>query len=149
MNMVTAHPKKGALLFVIALALFLGFADSIYLTIQHYTGGTLICTVVEGCNLVLSSQYASFFGVPTALFGVSYYGALLFMFGAYLHWQDNKTLINLLLIITFGLLVSVTLVYLQIVVIEAICQYCLLSALFTLIGWLGLMILWRKQRVDN
>lgn len=146
---MTAREKKNVLLLAVTLALLLGFVDSVYLTIQHYTGDTLICTVVEGCNLVLSSPYANFLGVPTALFGISYYGALLFMFGAYLYWRDHKVLICLLLITTLGLLVSVALIYLQIAVIEAICQYCLLSALSTLVSWLGLVVLWRKQRTNS
>lgn len=110
-----------------AVVALVGVADSIYLTIHHFTGEKVPCSVVEGCEQVLSSSYAEIAGIPLAIFGAAAYFtafslAILAAFGNRLTW----TLFSVQ--VAFMMLFTTWLVYLQAFVIEAFCQFCLLSA---------------------
>ena len=109
-----------------------GLADAIYLTVQHVTGQSVRCTVVSGCSEVLSSAYAAINGIPLALIGaVAYFTvfslATLAAFG--------YPLVGKLLAVVVGLMFLTTLwlIYLQAFVIGHFCQFCLLSALVTIV----------------
>jgi len=125
-NTVAKLPLLAA---VVALA---GLADAIYLTIKHFTGEAVPCSIVEGCEQVLTSSYAEIGGVPLAIFGAAAYFvafslAILAAFGNHSMWTLFGVQVSLMLIFTAWL------VYLQAFVIEAFCQFCLLSAGTTLI----------------
>ncbi|HEY5883073.1 MAG TPA: vitamin K epoxide reductase family protein [Pyrinomonadaceae bacterium] len=114
-----------------AVVSLIGLADSIYLTIEHISGRTVQCTIVQGCSTVLSSPYASFRGVPLALVGAVAYFTVFSL--ATLAAFEYKFAAKLLVPVVAGmLLVTVWLIYLQAFVIEAFCQFCLLSAGVTL-----------------
>ena len=124
-NTVAKLPLLAA---VIAL---IGLADSIYLTIKHYTGEKVPCSIVEGCEQVLTSAYAEIGGIPLAIFGAAAYFiafslAILAAFGNRLMWTLFGVQVSFMLVFTAWL------VYLQAFVIEAFCQFCLLSAGTTL-----------------
>lgn len=127
-----------------AVVALIGLADAIYLTIKHYTGEAVPCSIVEGCEQVLTSSYAEIGGVPLAIFGAAAYFtafslAILAAFGNRLTWTLFGVQISLMLVFT------VWLVYLQAFVIEAFCQFCLLSAGTTLI----LFIIYLASRVPR
>jgi uncharacterized membrane protein len=113
-----------------AIVSLLGLADAIYLTVQHVTGQSVICTIVSGCSEVLSSSYAIVAGVPLALFGAAaYFGVFsLATLAAFGYRVAGKLLIPLVLLM---FLFSLWLIYLQGFVIGAWCQFCLLSAAVT------------------
>ena len=113
---------------IVALA---GLADSVYLTIHHYTAEPVPCSVITGCEQVLTSSYAEMFGIPTAAFGIAAYLtafvlASLAAFGNRLVWTLFGALVVMMSIFTGWL------IYLQGYVIEAFCQFCLISAATTL-----------------
>ena len=114
-----------------AVVSLIGLADSIYLTIEHISGRTVRCTIVKGCSTVLSSPYASYRGVPLALMGaIAYFTVFsLATLAAFEYKFAAKLLVPL---VAAMLLISIWLIYLQAFVIEAFCQFCLLSALVTL-----------------
>ncbi len=123
-----AVAKLSLLAAVVAL---LGLADAVYLTIKHYTGEKVPCSIIEGCEQVLTSQYAEIFGVPLAIFGAFAYFtafslAILAAFGNRLMWMLFGVQVVLMTIFTAWL------IYLQGFVIEAFCQFCLISAGITL-----------------
>jgi uncharacterized membrane protein len=111
-----------------SLVALVGLFDSIYLTIHHYTDEPVPCSISGGCEVVLTSSYATFYGVPIALFGalayfIAFSLALLAGFGNRAVW----TLFGIQA--TIMALVSAYLLYVQGFVLEHFCQYCLLSAL--------------------
>jgi uncharacterized membrane protein len=113
-----------------ALVALVGLADSIYLTAEHYKGELPPCTIVQGCELVLTSAYAEIAGFPLALFGAAAYFvafslALLAGFGNRRMWSLFGMQVILMAAFTAWLL------YLQGFVIGAFCQFCLLSAATT------------------
>lgn len=104
-----------------------GFVDSIYLTVHHYTAEPVPCSVTNGCEMVLSSAYAEILGIPLAAFGglayfLAFSLAIFTIFGKQRTWS------------IFGIqsavmaVVSGWLIYVQAFLIGAFCQFCLLSA---------------------
>jgi uncharacterized membrane protein len=128
----SANRRRAILYGVAAVVSLIGLADSIYLTVEHISGRTVRCTIVQGCSTVLSSPYASYRGVPLALVGaVAYFTVFsLATLAAFEYKFAGKLLLPLLAAM---LLVSAWLIYLQAFVIEAWCQFCLLSAAVTLL----------------
>lgn len=110
-----------------ALVALVGLTDSVYLTVHHYTAEPVPCSLIEGCEQVLTSPYAEIGGIPLAALGAAAYFvafslALLAAFGNRFMWK------------LFGVqsvvmaLFTAWLIYLQAVVIGAFCQFCLISA---------------------
>jgi uncharacterized membrane protein len=135
---------------LLVLLAAVGLADTVYLVMKSATGGSVVCNVLNGCNTVLNSSWSEIAGLPTAVYGLGYYG-LLFVFSlAYLIWRDYLILQLLAVISTVGVLVSLFLVYLQLFVIGAVCEYCMLSALTTvclcLVVWL---LMYRNTKSSN
>lgn len=121
---------------------FVGFLDTSYLTVNHFTGTAVNCTITEGCDEVLASEYSEIFGVPMALLGLLYYLFILLAGFFYLDTKNIKVLKILTFITSFGFLFSLWLVYLQFFIIKAICQYCMLSAInSTILMILGLILI--------
>lgn len=113
-----------------AFVALIGLADSVYLTVHHYTATPVPCSILEGCETVLTSSYAEIAGIPLAAFGAAAYFAafslaLLTAFGDRRMWTFFG-----ILVVLMGLFTS-WLFYLQAAVIGAFCQFCLLSALTT------------------
>lgn len=114
-----------------AFVALLGLADAVYLTIHHYTGEKVPCSLITDCETVLTSQYAEMFGIPTAAFGAAAYFlafslALLAAYGNRSMWTFFGALVIIMTVFTGYL------IYLQGIVIEAFCQFCLISAATTL-----------------
>jgi uncharacterized membrane protein len=124
--------KATKLYIAMALVALAGLADAIYLTVQHLTGQSVKCTVISGCSEVLSSPYSSFNGIPLALIGAAAYFAV---FSLATLAAFSYPLVGKLLLILVGLMFLTTLwlIYLQAVVIGHFCQFCLLSALVTIV----------------
>lgn len=104
-----------------------GFADSVYLTVNHLNEVVTPCSLVTGCDKVLTSEFSEIWGIPiSALGAVSYF--LTFSFATFAFNQNRMawTFLSLLSIGMAGF--SLWLIYLQAFVIGAFCQFCLISA---------------------
>lgn len=118
-------PKTWLAIAAVVLALA-GLADSVYLTAHHFTAEPVPCSLIEGCEMVLTSQWAEFQGIPLALIGavgyfIAFALALLTMYG-YRLWPVFGIQVTLMAA------VSSFLVYIQAAWIGAFCQFCLISA---------------------
>lgn len=135
--------------YLTALFAFLGFADAAYLTADHYFALPLPCSLTDGCDAVLSSQYSMIGPLPVALLGAAYYLTVLFL-SVYLYTSDppKVSTARLIWLLTgTGILASAYFVYLQIAVIEALCMYCLASALTSgLLFASASLLLWRMSK---
>lgn len=119
-----------------------GFVDASYLTVEHYRGVGVGCSIIHGCDTVLTSQYAEVFGIPTALLGAFFYLSITVLCIIYLDGRNGIVLRVLAWLTVPGMAVTAVLVYLQGVVIGAWCQYCLVSAVTsTLLFVMGMYIL--------
>lgn len=92
--------------------------------------GALNCAV-GSCETVNTSKWATFLGFPVAAWGVAFYAV---MFGLALasvqpRYADSRAMSIVLVVVSFdGLLFSAWLTYLELFVIEAVCQWCVVSA---------------------
>ena len=116
-------------LFPIAAVFFaiVGLIDALYLTWHHYTAEEVPCGLTGGCEMVLTSIYATFHDIPIAIFGAaSYLVALVFGLIAVSgrRWAWWLYGLQTLVMASF----SVWLIYVQANYIHAFCQFCLLSA---------------------
>lgn len=107
-----------------------GLADAVYLTVEHLSGRSVRCTVTNGCSEVLGSPYAVLAGYPLALFGAfAYFTA--FSLATLAAFGSERAGKLLAVLVAFMFAMTLWLLYLQAFVLEAYCQYCLLSAAIT------------------
>lgn len=130
----------------IALISFVGLIDSAYLTFSHFLNFAVPCSVTHGCETVLHSAYSSIGPIPLALLGVLYYLAIGFLalFVATSSTISKRLTHALFIGTTLGIIMSITFELIQVFIIHAICQYCALSALCTLLMW-GMSVLTVKH----
>lgn len=121
--------KSGKFYWLFLALSFIGFLDASYLTASHYSGAPVICSIIEGCDKVTASAYATMGDIPVALMGMVYYFTLLFAVAWFLSTQDKKSIVFASGLTVTGFLASLWFVYLQLFVIKAICFYCMISAL--------------------
>ena len=107
----------------------LGFMDATYLTLKHYAGEVVGCTITQGCEIVTTSVYSQFYGIPVALFGALYYLTIVVLMIAYFD-RKNEVLLRIGAWLTFtGLVASLYFVGVQAFILHAWCQYCIGSAI--------------------
>jgi len=127
--------KKASLapLFMLALAV-IGIADAFYVAQASYTGQPLWCAIIDGCNTVVQSPYARIAGVPVSYIGLTFYG---FMFGvaALLAFDPLSRGLRLgaLVYAVAGVCYSGYFAYIQLSKIGAVCIYCVISGILTIL----------------
>ncbi len=134
--------NKRMLVTLVALA---GVFVALYLTLYKLGYiGTLACAV-GSCETVQTSKWATFLGFPVGAWGVGYYLVVLALglIGLTPRYADTRRLSEILVGLTgFGLLFSLWLTYLELFVIHAICQWCVISAILAtmlfIVSWLDL-----------
>jgi len=138
----------------VALSLF-GIFVSGYLSAKRLTGGSLACSRWAQCDTVNNSVSAKIYGVPVAFIGLAGYLVLLGLAVAALQtWgPTHRRLLTISFILALGGAgFSAYLTYLELFVIEAICVWCVASAIvILLLAIVGGMNLWRAspQRLDT
>jgi uncharacterized membrane protein len=102
----------------------IGLAIAGYLWLTRVAGGLPACGPAGGCDVVAQSEYATFMGLPVALFGVAYSATLVVL--SMLWWRrgERRALLLAYGLGFLGLLVVAYLTYLELFVIHAICIWC-------------------------
>jgi uncharacterized membrane protein len=111
-----------------------GVATSSYLTYSHYADQATVCAGVGSCEFVQSSEYSKLAGVPVALLGLLFFVSLaglsiarLARVPLALDWGKE-----LAFAMTLGGVAFVTyLTYVELFVIDAICIWCVGTAVIT------------------
>jgi len=115
---------------------FIGVFVSTYLTLYKFGYiGSLQCAV-GSCETVNTSRWATFFGLPVAAWGLGFYvSALALVFvGIQERYADSRALSLALVALTgWGVVFSGWLTYLELFVIDAICIWCVTSAVIVLV----------------
>lgn len=97
------------------------------------------CGLLGDCEVVQQSAYARLFGlIPIGVLGVAGYGVIIV--AAVVAWASTGWVAlwagkALWLLITLGLIFSTYLTFLEPFVIDAVCAWCLISALIMLLLW--------------
>jgi uncharacterized membrane protein len=126
-----------------------GILVAAYLTWVHFDTNALVCGLGD-CRTVQASEYATIGPIPVALLGLGMYATIL---GSLLAarrqpaWAFGATAIALGMALA-GLVYAAYLTWIEVAVIDAICQWCVVSAVLTaaLTMVLGAM-LWRAFSV--
>jgi uncharacterized membrane protein len=120
-----------------------GLAIAGYLTWVHYAGLNPICVGGGGsCERVQSSRWAELAGVPVSLLGLIGYGAILLTLA--LPEDLGRQAAALVALVGFGF--SAWLTYVELAKIDAICQWCVASAVVMTL--LAAVSVTRLLRVD-
>jgi uncharacterized membrane protein len=123
-----------------------GFLDASYLVFLHYRGVGASCFLVEGCDEVLTSQYATVFGIPVALLGVLYYAIIFLLAALYFAERRGRYIMYAAYGAFAGFLASIAFLYIQIFVLRAFCVYCLISALISILLFaMGVFVIQYKK----
>jgi uncharacterized membrane protein len=109
--------------------------------------GTLACTV-GSCETVNLSKWATFIGIPVAVWGVGFYIVLFLvaLLGTTDRFAEASWVSHALLgLTTWGVIFSTWLTYLELYVIHAVCMFCVISALLVTITFLVSVLEWRNR----
>ena len=107
----------------IVLAL-IGLGVAAYLTYVHYEGIESVCGLGGDCEKVQTSEWADLAGVPVALLGLIGYATIL----ATLFVEREEALVAGALVALVGFGFSAYLTYRELFSIDAICPWCVASA---------------------
>ncbi len=118
-------PSEGTLRGIATFVATLGIAVATYIAIADSGDGSPVCLAGgSGCKTVANSSYSHLLGVNVAIFGIAGYVLLL---GCALLRGDGARIAGFgLALAGFGF--SIYLTYLELFVIDAICQWCVASA---------------------
>ena len=113
------------------LLVFLGSLDALYLTWTKLVSVDALCLGAGKCDVVNTSSYSTIAGVPIAALGLAMY---LMIGGITLLERFNPHLRETLRLAVFGVsffgfIYSMWLTYVEIIIIEEICIWCVGSAI--------------------
>lgn len=128
-----SFPSEGTLRLAIAFVAALGLGVATYIAIADSGGGSPVCIAgSHGCATVAKSSYSHVAGVNIAIFGIGAYALLL----ASAFFANDAVRLGAFAVALGGFGYSVFLTYLEIFKIEAICQWCVASAVLMTILFL-------------
>jgi uncharacterized membrane protein len=120
-----AAPAEGTLRMIGTFVAAFGIGVAIYIAIADSGGGSPVCLAGGGgCETVANSTYSHLFGVNIAVFGIL--GYVLLLVASLLRGDPARMAGFGFSLVGFGY--SVYLTYLELFKIEAICQWCVASA---------------------
>jgi uncharacterized membrane protein len=118
----------------------LGIGVAAYLVYVHYAGVEPVCNIAHGCHKVQTSEYAKLAGIPVALLGLV--GYVVILAALLVPGESARMVAALTALVGFGF--SLYLTYRELFTIDAICQWCVASAV--LMTGLAVLCTWRLVR---
>jgi len=132
-----------------AIIALVGLMIGVYLTLYKYgVVGELACSV-GSCERVQTSKWSTFLGLPVATWGIGFYASVLVLAfaGVQARFAESRGMALALLLLTgWGVVFSSWLTYLEWRVINAWCQWCVISAVLVALLFLLALFDWRDQR---
>ena len=126
------------LIFIFSL---LGLGVSSFLFYEYSIAGSIICPTGGGCDIVRASPYSLFLGISIPILGIVFYLAMAVLAVVRSQASSRKMLFYLqLLIAVAGVGFGIYLTLLEIFVIRAICFWCALSFIISLMILLSVVL---------
>jgi uncharacterized membrane protein len=106
----------------------LGAADAAYLTVAHYTSSAVLAcptNSVINCGKVTTSAYSHILGVPVAVLGLAFFLAMIPLQSPRA-WRSDHPYVRVgrLGACVIGVVMVLWLIYAELFLIGAICEYC-------------------------
>jgi uncharacterized membrane protein len=121
-----SKPSEGTVRAVSTFVAAFGIGVATYIAIAESGGGAPACLAgSSGCETVADSQYSDLVGINVAVIGIV--GYVLLLVTSLLRGDGARMGGFALSLAGFGF--SVYLTYLELFVIEAVCQWCVISAI--------------------
>jgi uncharacterized membrane protein len=138
---------------LMALASLAGLGVSVYLTTVHYSAIPLVCTTsgTVNCERVLSSGYAVIAGsaLPTSAAGIVWFAVSEALAIAQLTGRASRLMTRLQVAWSaLGLLTVLFLVFVEIVILGAICLWCTAAHALVLATFLLAITMWQSAAVE-
>jgi len=112
----------------------IGLGVSIYLAYVEINQVAAVCGPIGHCNLVQSSEYARLIGVPIAVWGILNYVTLVGLWTVQKYSTGSLaslSILGLVVLTIWSTLFSIYLTVLEIFVIQAVCMWCVTSAIIS------------------
>lgn len=144
------YPRMAA-----ALLALIGLLDSIYLSLSRLNLSDLSCPIGGGCDTVQAHAWSTIppgTGIPISYIGVGGYFLMFVLSLLALHTDTigSMSLPPILLAIgVFAVVMGVSLTGVQIFVIEALCFWCVMSAVLGLLFSTAAFLDWRAWRTHH
>lgn len=120
-----------------------GLGVASYLTYVHYDGVHAVCGLGGDCEKVQSSEWSKLAGVPVALLGLIAYAVILV--SLFVEREEALVVGTLTALVGFGF--SAYLTYRELFTIDAICPWCVSSAI--ILTLLSIVLVTRLLRTPN
>ena len=120
----------------IAFAAAGGFGVAFYIFRTKKGGGQLVCPAGSDCNVVITSRYSKFLGVPIEYLGMAYYLIIISAYSVLIFAPHtlSTTMLSVVMALTAGaFLFSLYLLFAQAFLLRQWCIWCLLSAMLSII----------------
>jgi uncharacterized membrane protein len=123
------HPRVALIILATSL---LGFIDAGYLAYMRFQGTPVFCGSSNACAIVNASEYAEVFGIPLSYGGTLFYFTI-FALMVIARETGNLRAFQLGTGMTLAsLLTSAYLFYVQAVLLQTFCPYCIASTCFSI-----------------
>lgn len=119
---------------IITILAVFALCVSVYLSVAKALSIAVPCNITGGCETVLNSKYSNFWGVPLSTWGVVYFSLIIVSSLLANHYQKARTALKVFL--GAGAFGSLVFLFLQFFVIKALCQYCLVTDILTVVMFL-------------
>jgi uncharacterized membrane protein len=127
----------------IIIVAILGFAISAYIYYKKTRKEELVCIIGDhDCNSVVTSKYSTFLRIPLEVWGLLYYGAILFYYisNIFIPLDSARYLSEMIIGLSFlAFLMSIYFIYVWTVLLKEYCEWCIASVLCT-IAIFGLIV---------
>ncbi len=111
-----------------------GLSVAGYVFWKKKTAQPMVCPLNGECEVVTTSKYSKFLGVPVEAMGILYYGlvVLIYVLNVLIPWLLSDTVLFIMMGMTIGAFVfSLYLIFIQAFVLKKWCTWCLFSAGFS------------------
>ena len=133
------YKQKYVILLIIFILCFIASAILSFIPPEEACGGS-----ETGCYIISQSEYAETIGVKNCYFGLIAFSILIILNIIYLK-KPKKYKKQLILIgLIIGSVFAIYFIYLQFIVIQACCQFCMVVDIGTLLG-LATALFWKEK----
>jgi len=124
---------------IFLLVFVIGLISSVVLYSNSLTG---ICDPGKGCDVVNSSVYGKTFGISNSLYGIFIFSFMIILTFFHMRKPNNHTRRAIHIAIILGSAIAIYFLYLQLFIIKAICNFCLLVDVSLLVSLGFMFYLW-------